>query len=141
MPPWTALTNFARRLFCLGTEILPRAMGDPIIGRFGFATSTATQWFWLAPMARQTAPGSRRRGGRLEENKASAWHQSSEQFELLVMIPANTTAEVYVPAKAVANVTECGGPAVETASVNFLRMEAHAAVFVAGGIYSFKSTR
>jgi alpha-L-rhamnosidase len=73
---------------------------------------------------------------------SSEWHQSAGHFDLQVTIPANTTAEVYVPAKAVANVTESGRSAAQAAGVNFLRMENDVAVFeVAAGKYKFRSSK
>jgi alpha-L-rhamnosidase len=73
---------------------------------------------------------------------SSEWHQSAGHFDLQVTIPANTTAEVYVPAKAVANVTEGGRSAAQAAGVNFLRMENDIAVFeVAAGKYKFRSSK
>ena len=57
------------------------------------------------------------------------------------MIPANTTATVFVPAKDAAGVTESGQPANLAAGVKFLRQQANAAVFVVGsGTYRFQST-
>lgn len=71
---------------------------------------------------------------------SSEWRQSTGRFDLEITIPANTTAEVYVPAKAPGNVTESGLPAAQAADVHFLRMENAAAVFeVAAGKYKFLS--
>jgi alpha-L-rhamnosidase len=73
---------------------------------------------------------------------SSEWHQSAGRFDLRVTIPANTTAEVYVPAKTVANMSEGGQPAVQATGGKFLRMENDAAVFeVASGKYEFKSNK
>jgi alpha-L-rhamnosidase len=56
------------------------------------------------------------------------------------VIPANTTATVYVPAKDAVGVTEYGKPAAEVAGVKFLRMENNAAVYAVGsGTYQFQS--
>jgi alpha-L-rhamnosidase len=71
---------------------------------------------------------------------SSEWKSSEGRFELLVEIPANTTATVIVPAKDPANVTEGGKPAAEAAGVKFLRTEAGAAVFeVESGRYRFEA--
>ena len=57
-----------------------------------------------------------------------------------VTIPANTTAEVYVPAEDAAGVTESGKPAGQSAGVKLLRMQKNTAVYTVGaGIYRFQS--
>ena len=57
-----------------------------------------------------------------------------------VMVPANTTAEVRVPAAPSVSVTEGGRPAEEAPAVHFLRREDGAAVYrVGGGNYHFGS--
>jgi alpha-L-rhamnosidase len=71
---------------------------------------------------------------------ASAWQRDGNQLTMEVTIPVNTTATVYVPAKAAAAVSESGQPASQATGVKFLRMEGAAAVFhVGSGIYQFKS--
>ncbi len=58
-----------------------------------------------------------------------------------VTIPINTTANVHVPAKDQAGVTESGKPAAQAAGVKFLRMQDKAAVYAVGpGTYQFQST-
>jgi alpha-L-rhamnosidase len=70
----------------------------------------------------------------------SAWRRDADKLTLDVMIPPNTTATVYVPAKDVAGVTESGKPAAESAGVKFLRMEPDRAVYEVGsGKYQFVS--
>ncbi len=57
------------------------------------------------------------------------------------LVPANTTATVYVPAKDAAGVTESGKPVVEVKGVKFLHMENGAAVYVIGSrTYQFQSS-
>jgi alpha-L-rhamnosidase len=57
-----------------------------------------------------------------------------------VVIPANATATVYVPAAAADEVTEGGQPAGQSNGVRFLRMEGAAAVYEVGsGEYAFVS--
>jgi len=74
--------------------------------------------------------------GRIESN----WTLKQGRFELTTVIPANTTATVYVPAKDSADVTENGKPLAKGAGVDFLRMEGGRAVFrVASGRYRFAS--
>ena len=70
----------------------------------------------------------------------SDWRCENGHFTLLAVIPANTTATVYVPSKDVASVTESGKPAAQAESVKFLRMEKNAAVYAIGsGTYRFQS--
>ncbi len=64
----------------------------------------------------------------------------TKKFTLKVSIPANTTATVFVPAKASGNVTESGQPAAQSRGIQFLRMEDNCAVFaIVAGDYEFKS--
>jgi alpha-L-rhamnosidase len=57
-----------------------------------------------------------------------------------VVIPPNSTATIFVPAKDAASVTETGKPAGEAKDVKFLRMENNAAVYAVGsGTYQFHS--
>ena len=59
---------------------------------------------------------------------------------LEITIPSNTTANVYVPAKDAAGVTESGKPADQAQGVKFLRMESGAAVYEVGsGCYKFEA--
>jgi len=68
-----------------------------------------------------------------------AWAVTGDKLKLDVTIPANTSATVFVPAKDAASVTEGTRPASKASGVNFLRMEAGAAVFeVQSGKYSFQ---
>jgi alpha-L-rhamnosidase len=69
---------------------------------------------------------------------ACQWRREGKGLTVNVTIPANTTAEVYVPAGAEQSVTESGGPASKASGVKFLRMEDGAAVFeVESGSYQF----
>jgi alpha-L-rhamnosidase len=70
----------------------------------------------------------------------SEWKIADGRFHLQVEVPANTTATVYLPARAAANVTESGQPASQAEGVEFLKMEDGAAVFaVQSGRYAFAS--
>jgi alpha-L-rhamnosidase len=70
----------------------------------------------------------------------SDWKRDGGAFTLKAAIPANTTATVFMPAKAAGDVTEGGRPAAQSPGVQFLRMENDRAVFaVAAGEYEFKS--
>jgi alpha-L-rhamnosidase len=72
---------------------------------------------------------------------ASEWHKQEGKFDWKITIPANTTAEVYVPATEAKQVTEGGKPVSKAKGVEFLRMEDGRAVFrVGSGEYHFMST-
>jgi alpha-L-rhamnosidase len=70
---------------------------------------------------------------------AVAWRkQSNNSLKLDVIVPPNTSAEIHVPAKSAAIVSESGQPASSAPGVQFLRMENARAVFsVVAGKYSF----
>ena len=71
---------------------------------------------------------------------SSSWKRKAGQFTLDVMIPPNTTATIFVPAKEFAQVSEGGQPASQSKSLKLLRMEDGNAVFEAGsGHYSFRA--
>ncbi len=68
----------------------------------------------------------------------SDWKIEKGQFKLNVVIPVNTTSDVYVPATSAAAVKENGKAAANAKGVVFLRMEDGAAVFAVGsGSYLF----
>ncbi len=70
----------------------------------------------------------------------SNWRKDGKKLNMAVVIPPNTTAIVYVPAKDQAGVTESGKPAGKARGVKFLRMENGAAVYEVGsGAYNFAS--
>jgi alpha-L-rhamnosidase len=70
----------------------------------------------------------------------SDWKREGGVLTLNVIIPVNTSATVYVPAKDAASVTESGKPADKAEGVKFLRMESGVAVFeVTSGAYQFQS--
>ncbi|MBN2505880.1 MAG: family 78 glycoside hydrolase catalytic domain [Verrucomicrobia bacterium] len=74
----------------------------------------------------------------------SRWRQTSDpagrRFSWTVVIPPNTSATLFVPARDPAAVREAGGPAREAAGLTFLRTEGAFACFEAGsGTYHFAS--
>jgi hypothetical protein len=70
----------------------------------------------------------------------SSWTRNASSCTMLVLIPPNTTATVFVPAKSAGEVTENGVPARRSRGVKFLRQEAGRAVYEIGsGLYSFRS--
>jgi alpha-L-rhamnosidase len=72
---------------------------------------------------------------------ASEWRRDGDRFAWDVILPANTTAIVYVPSNDIASVTESDRPAGEAPGIKYLRMEAGAAVYEIGsGSYHFRST-
>jgi alpha-L-rhamnosidase len=71
---------------------------------------------------------------------ATKWKVEGKQLALEVVVPANTTATVCVPAKDIACVTESGKPVENAEGVKFLRQEDDKIVFEVGsGTYKFAS--
>jgi alpha-L-rhamnosidase len=71
---------------------------------------------------------------------ATAWKREGKHLALEVVIPANTTATICIPAAGLASVTEGGKPVASAPGVQFLRMEKGRAMFeVGGGTYQFTS--
>lgn len=63
-----------------------------------------------------------------------------DRFEIILTIPGNTVAEVFLPATEINAITESGFPVDQVADVNFLRKEGKFMVFeVGGGVYEFTS--
>ncbi|MCX6997428.1 MAG: family 78 glycoside hydrolase catalytic domain [Kiritimatiellaeota bacterium] len=70
----------------------------------------------------------------------SEWKREGDAFALDISVPANSTAEVAVPASKADEVTESGKPAAKAQGVKWLRMENGAAVYEVGsGSYRFCS--
>ena len=71
---------------------------------------------------------------------SARWERSGGTFTLKVSIPANTSAEVRVPARESGSVRESGVAARSSPGVKFLRREGDRDVFVIeSGTYEFKS--
>jgi alpha-L-rhamnosidase len=71
----------------------------------------------------------------------SDWKRSGDTFTLRVVIPANTTATVVLPAKSARQVTEGGKSVSKAPGVKLLRENPGRAVFeIESGNYEFKST-
>ncbi len=71
---------------------------------------------------------------------ATYWKRDGQRLTLDIVVPANTTATVYVPAKDAANITESGTAAAKATGVKFLRNDQGNAVFeVSSGTYKFVS--
>lgn len=74
--------------------------------------------------------------GRIE----SGWERKGNGYHYRFVVPANTTATVYIPAQKERDVIESGKPAAKAKGVQFLKMENGKAVFeVAPGVYTFES--
>ena len=72
---------------------------------------------------------------------SSDWHRSANGTTLDVEIPANTSAEVYVPALKAQNVTESGRPISRSKDVKFIRMDGtNVLLRVGSGSYHFRSS-
>jgi len=70
------------------------------------------------------------------------WRKEGNRFHLLVTIPANTKALVYVPTKNADAVTESDKPATQSEGVKFLKAENGWAIYeVTSGRYHFVSER
>lgn len=71
---------------------------------------------------------------------SSHWRRTGSHFELETMIPANTTATVYLPAMAAEGITESGKALAKAKGVKFLRCEGDRVVLaVEAGSYRFAS--
>ena len=69
---------------------------------------------------------------------STEWRQAGDVFELRVEIPPNTTATVFLPATANAQIFEGGRPIAEVSSVKLVRKELATAVLSIGsGAYHF----
>jgi hypothetical protein len=68
------------------------------------------------------------------------WRRRGQVFSLDLTVPANTTATVWIPARAAEEVKESGVPAGQAAGVKFLRQEGQKALFeVEAGLYRFST--
>jgi len=71
----------------------------------------------------------------------SQWKRSAERFELHLVLPANTSATVFLPARDRTTIREAGRDLSAVPGVKFLRMEGDRAVLdVESGAYQFEST-
>jgi len=71
---------------------------------------------------------------------ATAWKRDGNRLTLAVVVPANTTATVRVPARDLAGITESGVPVDQAKGVRFLRQDHDKAEFEVGsGTYKFAS--
>jgi len=77
----------------------------------------------------------------IRETIVCDWKRHDGKFNLQVIIPANTSATVYVPTKSPETVMEDGKPAAQSQGVKLLRVEGECAVYtVEPGTYDFESS-
>jgi alpha-L-rhamnosidase len=70
----------------------------------------------------------------------SNWRRIGSTFELHAVMPANTTATVYLPARSVGEITEDGKPLGSVSGIQKVRFEdGNAVLSVESGSYNFKS--
>jgi hypothetical protein len=68
------------------------------------------------------------------------WNRGNGAFTLKAVIPANTTATIFVPSKTSEGLTESGRPAARAEGVSFLRQDGKCSVYeVKSGEYLFRS--
>jgi alpha-L-rhamnosidase len=71
---------------------------------------------------------------------ATSWKLDGKSLQLKVVVPANTTATVCVPARDMAGITESGKPVSKAVGVKFVRQEKGRVIFgVGSGTYDFAS--
>jgi alpha-L-rhamnosidase len=71
---------------------------------------------------------------------SSSWRKTKGGLEYHVVVPANSVATIYIPAKDAKSITESGRRISSLKGFTFLRMEGQAAVYETGsGDYRFKS--
>ncbi|MDB6018459.1 MAG: Alfa-L-rhamnosidase [Pedosphaera sp.] len=71
---------------------------------------------------------------------STAWKRDDKRLTLEVVVPANTTATVCIPAADLASITESGKSVAQAEGVKFLRQENGKAIFnVSSGTYVFAS--
>jgi alpha-L-rhamnosidase len=69
---------------------------------------------------------------------ASDWKIVNDKFELIVRIPANTSAKVYLPATDIGSITESGNAVEKQKGIEFVGVEKGLALFdVPSGTYRF----
>lgn len=72
----------------------------------------------------------------------SSWEKTDREINLMIEIPANTTAEVYLPDKELSRINESGNDLEEAFGVTILgRREGRLLLEVNSGSYSFNVTR
>jgi alpha-L-rhamnosidase len=70
----------------------------------------------------------------------SEWKRAGSKLSMLVVVPPNTNALVYIPAKSISTVSESGRPVTEIKGGKLIGMEgSYVIVKVASGNYTFES--
>jgi alpha-L-rhamnosidase len=71
---------------------------------------------------------------------STAWTNTGSAFNVAVVIPPNTTAQIYVPTTNAAAITESGVPAASSPGVTYVGISNSAAIYAVGsGSYLFSS--
>lgn len=71
---------------------------------------------------------------------STAWTNTGSRFNLEVVVPPNTTAEIYVPTTNAAAITESGVPAASSPGVNYVGISNGCAIYAVGsGHYLWSS--
>jgi alpha-L-rhamnosidase len=70
----------------------------------------------------------------------SAWKKENGLIKLTVTIPANTTAEIYIPTKDISSVKEGGKKSAGIKELKYIKQQDNNAVFEVGsGTYQFEA--
>jgi alpha-L-rhamnosidase len=94
----------------------------------------------IEPVIRSGLTWARTRYDSIQGRIATSWKLEGQQLALEVVVPANTTATVCVPARDIASITESEKPVEQAEGVKFLRQENDKVVFEVGsGTYEFAS--
>ena len=79
--------------------------------------------------------------GSIHGRIVSYWKRGKEDLDLQVVLPANTKATLFLPAKSLAGITEAGRPLRDARGVKVVQMESDRAVLaVESGSYEFRSS-
>ena len=71
---------------------------------------------------------------------STAWTNTGDSFNLDVVIPPNTTAQIYVPTTNATAITESGLPAMSSPGVNYVGISNSSAVYAVGSGHYFWSS-
>lgn len=92
----------------------------------------------LRPMPGEGLTFAKARYDSIRGTIASEWKREGEGLTVKFIVPPNTTATAYLPAKDAASVTESGKPVAESAGVKFMNAEnGQAAYRLESGTYTF----
>ena len=118
------------------------AVGEYLYGGVGGirAETPGYKTIQIAPVARDGITWAKTRFDSIRGKIVSDWMKKGNKMTMDIVIPPNTTATVYVPAKDASSVRMGFRAASKAKGVTFVRMEKGAAVFsVEAGEYRFRS--